>query len=324
MTVVVAVMVERDADGKETRVQVVTSAAMHVTQDWYVAVDGQTVGPMSTDSLLAALGNGEVSLSARICPVGGSEWIDIAAVPPFDERLGSQGRARWEETRPLLPPMSCGLSNDAPESLPAFPPEKDPWQTGVSLLSPTASSSRDSLRGQASPTLGFEGPTPASSQDSVLVAPRSSAPLEGMPVDLHQEESAPPEPVGVDWQQPLESFGRVNGSVQLPDQERLAASLELAPEVVLIQKDVMWNLALCLAFGSDFLAEAAGRAFFRAFSQHPHTDRLVWMPRVLLARGFLPSGIPPEAGRRGLSVLQTCCPPQLLGEFAKVIRASSA
>ena len=42
---------------------------MQATQ-WYVAVDDRTVGPVTTDLLLAGLEHGRVPRTARVCPVG--------------------------------------------------------------------------------------------------------------------------------------------------------------------------------------------------------------------------------------------------------------
>ena len=73
----------------------------------------------------------------------------------------------------------------------------------------------------------------------------------------------------------------------------------------------MWNLALCLAFGTDAVANAAAAVFFDVVTAHDLQDRVEWMSRTLLSRGFMPSGIPHEAGYRGLAHLQNVCPPGL-------------
>jgi hypothetical protein len=220
---------------------------MQATQ-WYVAVEDRTVGPVTTDLLLAGLAHGRVPSSARICPVGGDQWLDLAHVPPFDETVGHQ---------------ASGM--------------------------------------------------------------RARMPSEGLQIEVDLDEMFGPEqPPSFDWQEPFVEFSHMNGSVALPDEKLLTDSLGAAHDTVLIQKDAMWNLALCIAFGSDQVAEVAGRTFFRVYGLHSNTDRLEWMVRVLLGRGFLPSGIPAEAGRRGLSVLQTCCPSHLLGPFARAMRGPAA
>ena len=220
---------------------------MQATQ-WYVAVDDRTVGPVTTDLLLAGISHGRVPSSARICPVGGDQWLDLANVPPFNETV-------------------------------------DQRASGM----------------------------------------RARMPSEGLQIDIDLDEMFGPEhPPSFDWQQPIVEFGHMNGSVALPDEKLLTDSLGAAHDTILIQKDAMWNLALCIAFGPLHLAEEAARAFFRVYDLHRNTDRLEWMVRVLLGRGFLPSGIPAEAGRRGLAVLQASCPTQLLGPFARAMRGPAA
>jgi hypothetical protein len=220
---------------------------MRATQ-WYVAVEDRTVGPVTTELLLAGLTHGRVPTSARVCPVGGDQWLDVAHVPPFNETVN---------------------------------------------------------------------------QD--LSGPRAKMPSEGLHIDVDLDDMfGPARPPSFDWQHPIVHFGRINGHVALPEPQILVDSLATVHDTVLIQKDSMWNLALCLAFGPDQVAEEAARAFFRVYNQHRGTDRLEWMVRVLLGRGFLPSGIPAEAGRRGLSVLQACCPPQMLGQFARAMRGPVA
>ena len=220
---------------------------MQATQ-WYVAVEDRTVGPVTTDLLLAGITHGRVPASARVCPVGGDQWLDLATVPPFDETLGQQ-------------------------------------QSGM----------------------------------------RARMPSEGLQIDVDLDEMFGPEPPkSFDWQVPIVEFGHMNGSVALPDEKLLTESLADTHHTILIQKDAMWNLALCVAFGPLRLAQEAARAFFHVYTLHSHTDRLEWMVRVLLGRGFLPSGIPAEAGRRGLAVLQASCPTQLLGPFARAMRGPAA
>jgi hypothetical protein len=221
---------------------------MMQSTEWYVALDGRTVGPVTTELIMAGIERGRVPAHARVRPAGGVEWVDLAEVPFFGQKVTETGTA----ARTHLPSVN---------------------------------------------------------------------------IDISLEEFDPPAPTaaaGFDWHEPIAPFGYLNGGVKLPDQHELLTSLAAVHDTILIQKDAMWNLALCLAFGSDELAEAAGHAFFRVYGQHSATDRLQWMPRVLLGRGFLPSGIPVEAGRRGLCVLESCCPAELLGKFARAIRGPAA
>ena len=81
----------------------------------------------------------------------------------------------------------------------------------------------------------------------------------------------------------------------------------------------MWNTALCVAFGSDQLAHAAAHAFFNAVATYGAANCLGWMPRTLLSKGFMPSGIPQQAGVRGLRVLRDRCPEELRVTFEREV-----
>src|SRR5690606_28145228 len=48
----------------------------------------------------------------------------------------------------------------------------------------------------------------------------------------------------------------------LPDESVLLGTLEQAPPEILIQQQAMWNLALCVALGSERLASAATHFLF--------------------------------------------------------------
>ena len=72
------------------------------------------------------------------------------------------------------------------------------------------------------------------------------------------------------------------------------------------------NLALCLAFGSNAVASVAADVFFDVVMAHQLHDRIEWMARTLLSRGFMPSGIPHPAGNMGIGRLRQACPPELL------------
>jgi hypothetical protein len=129
-------------------------------------------------------------------------------------------------------------------------------------------------------------------------------------------------PADFDWTAPMAPFfERLTYDLELPDEDFLAQSLATTSDTVLVQKDAMWNLALCLAFGSEKLADAAARAFFRVCGRHLDTDGLEWMLRVLLSRASLPYGIPLKAGHRGINVLGTCCPHELLDRLSSIILA---
>ncbi|MBN1608319.1 MAG: DUF4339 domain-containing protein [Polyangiaceae bacterium] len=122
-----------------------------------------------------------------------------------------------------------------------------------------------------------------------------------------------------DWSRQFCSYFQMGESFELPDQRVLLRSLQLTSLDVLVQPEAMWNLAVCLALGSDALATAAADAFFHIMSVYPNRDRLEWMARVLLSRGFLPSGIPLPAGERAVRLLQACCPPELRSPLSEAL-----
>jgi len=49
----------------------------------------------------------------------------------------------------------------------------------------------------------------------------------------------------------------------------------------------------------DAVANAAAAVFFDVVTAHDLQDRVEWMSRTLLSRGFMPSGIPHEADIAG-------------------------
>lgn len=122
-----------------------------------------------------------------------------------------------------------------------------------------------------------------------------------------------------DWSQQFCGYFEVGESFELPDQTVLVRSLAVASLDVLVQPEAMWNLAVCLALGSDTLARAAAEAFFRIMMAYPDRDRLDWMARVLLSRGFLPSGIPLAAGERAVRLLEAHCPAEFRLPLSEVL-----
>ena len=120
----------------------------------------------------------------------------------------------------------------------------------------------------------------------------------------------------IDWREPFESFFLVGDEVELPEEQTLLDSLEAASRDTFRDESALWNLALCLAYGSDQVGAAAARAFFDAVEDQRATERLDWMSRTLLGNGFVSSGIPEEAGRRAVRRLRSSCPPALSARLA--------
>ena len=121
----------------------------------------------------------------------------------------------------------------------------------------------------------------------------------------------PDEPAPIDWTDPFASFFLVGEDVVLPDEQALLGSLAAASRETFRHEESLWNLALCLAYGSDELGAAAARAFFEAVADQGDAERMEWMRRTLEGSGFVPSGLPEEAGRRAFERLRSTCPPAL-------------
>jgi len=356
---------------------------------WYVAVSGRTVGPVSTELLCRGLQNGKVPRDALVCVVGDAEWQAVSAVPPFSHEIFGAPRPvpsappppvdPFASARAVAPRRGNGLGSDRPDE-----PEPDP-QAGpgfsrppvsgvVSSLPPSPSRANLVMATRARPALDEGGgappdatqprPGPSAPPTSAvrgptplppLPAPTSAAPggpataplpfgadaaagegaTEGYSPDTEAGRAAFESVADVDvlldsfddetrpryfnWQQRIVDYFHDIGSLHLPDEGLLVGSLPGTPSRVLLQEDAMWNLALCVAFGSDRLADAAAEAFFRAQREQPEVAGIDWITRTLLSRGFLPSGIPPEAGERAVSVLRRHCPLDLRAELERVL-----
>jgi hypothetical protein len=137
--------------------------------------------------------------------------------------------------------------------------------------------------------------------------------------DLDVDWDDPPVTTGapaIDWTDPFESYFLCGDEVDLPEERVLLESLSVVSPETFRHEGALWNLALCLAYGSDQVAAAAARAFFDAVAEQDARDRVEWMNRTLLSRGFVPSGIPVEAGRRGVERLRSSCPPALTARLS--------
>jgi hypothetical protein len=149
-----------------------------------------------------------------------------------------------------------------------------------------------------------------------VLPPRTKADSDvDIPVDVDldwdDESDAGAHPETVDWSEPFVDQLEVANGVKLPPEPVLLRSLENTPRESLIPQDAMWNITVCVAFGSDQLARTAAKALFEAVQITGAVPRLEWIARVLLSKGFMPSGIPSEAGLRGVRVLRETCPTDL-------------
>ena len=97
----------------------------------------------------------------------------------------------------------------------------------------------------------------------------------------------------------------------MPDETLLIGSLPTTPASVLAQEEAMWNVALCVSFGSRALADAVATRFFDVVLELGGSSKVEWMVLTLLSRGFMPSGIPKDAGQNGFAALLRQCPDEL-------------
>jgi hypothetical protein len=119
----------------------------------------------------------------------------------------------------------------------------------------------------------------------------------------------------LDWTVRFQSYFLVGTDVELPDEDLLLTSLAEAPRSTFAHDEALWNLALCLAYGSDRVAASGARIFFEALAPADASERIEWVCRTLLSSGFMPSGIPRSEGLRGVEMLRMACPP----EFCRVL-----
>src|SRR5262249_38709778 len=125
---------------------------------------------------------------------------------------------------------------------------------------------------------GFRFPAPAALPrfDDVEALPAPRPAMAALPeIDVALDDSP-----GIDWSDPSESYVPLGNEVALPDAQALLESLSVASRETFHHEDAMWNLALCLAYGSDELGAAAARAFFDAVAHQGGGERLDWMSRT--------------------------------------------
>lgn len=335
---------------------------------WYVAVGGRTVGPVTTELLRRGLQNGKVPTSALVCPLGEAEWRAVMGVAPFSHEIFGAPAPQpatppppvdpFASARAVAPRRSNGGSSPlsspsgltlpegaelrsaplpafdltAPETtseaevasttsttdvdaaaLPAFGEDEDE----AAIATPVADDAAIAMPPPA-PPLPFpstDAPAPAGEVPTDPMTP--TAPENATEADLPDVDVVfdtfddETRPRFFDWRQRIVDYFHDVSTLNLPDEALLIGSLPVTSATVLMQEDAMWNLALCLAFGSDALADAVAVAFFAAHQERPEVDGIAWITRTLLSRGFMPSGIPAEAGERGLAALRKRCPSDL-------------
>ncbi len=265
---------------------------------WYVAVDGKAVGPVSTELLIRGLEQGKVPVDALVCAAGEVEWQDVTRVPPFSYEL-------FGADRPALG-FDAAVRQDPFAAARAVAPEIAQSSMGAAY---------DDRADEATPPAGtrappalFEAP-PKPPPEVPVSEPRERE--SGFDVDVvfdtFDDET---KPRYYNWAQPIAPYFQPLESVELPNESLLIGSLPTTPASMLVQEEAMWNVALCLSFGSKAVAEAVAKRFFEVVSEIGSPAKVEWMVLTLLSRGFMPSGIPKDAGQNGFATLLRVCPDQ--------------
>ena len=316
---------------------------------WYLAVGDRSIGPLTTDLVVRGIESGKVPLTAWICPVGASSWSSLSSLAEFqdlvDRLLASDVPANEQ-------PSASGLAKPEEEVA-----EEDPTGQHAVLpyerTEPDASSSADVLTSVG--TLGvpardaFPSFTEQSGQreippaiqalpieDQTWSAPgdgQSSTPAFSALADHHKlgtdDTRAAHDDLGIDitfdeddanaidWKERFQSYFLVGTDVELPEEERLLKSLLETPRSVFLHDEALWNLSLCLAFGTEAVANTSAKTFFEAVDGDHVLERIEWICRTLLSKGFMPSGIPRSEGMRGVEMLKNVCPSHLAHVLAR-------
>ncbi len=291
---------------------------MSSANPWYVAVDDTTVGPALTELVIRGIEHRKIPPEALVCPVGTGSWRPLASVQEFHAAVvrsypppppGSEEARSW---------LQHGFHFPQPGALPQFDlaaadAGDDDWDSDTApTTSPRESAPNVDVEVEPETETPAAVAVAAGAWDAVSNADADADLSAEIDAEFSAEVAAEIDAWGapaVDWSERFQSYFLVGDDVELPEEEALLHSLSVVPRETFRHEEALWNLALCLAFGSDAVGEAAARTFFAAVAEHGSVDRLEWMSRTLMGNGFVPSGIPPEAGRRGCERLRSSCPP---------------
>ncbi|HEY5960662.1 MAG TPA: hypothetical protein VIV60_29110 [Polyangiaceae bacterium] len=238
------------------------------------------------------------------------EVSEQAALPSFADELGDDEAPDEVADGELITSASLPLAMEeepaAREELPSVDEQSGPREVPHDLRptsesdSATNSSDFDAYAADAS---GFDayGAAAAESIEHEL--------NDELGIDITFEED---DPNSIDWNERFQSYFLVGTDVELPEETKLLQSLHETPRATFLHDEALWNLSLCLAFGSDEVAAKSARTFFEAIASDQASERIEWICRTLLSKGFMPSGIPRVEGKRGIEFLRTTCPIDLL------------
>ena len=64
---------------------------MYGSQQWYMAIGGHQVGPVTQDEIIANLRNGSIDTETLVFTAGMANWQKIRDVPVFAPFIGGSG-----------------------------------------------------------------------------------------------------------------------------------------------------------------------------------------------------------------------------------------
>jgi hypothetical protein len=297
---------------------------MNESNPWYVAVGDSSVGPASTELVVRGIEHGKIPPDALVCEVGGSTWSSLATVEAF--------HAAVVRSYPPPPPDSeeayfwsrQGFQFPLLGALPQFAEALDAEEVEAEAVEAEALDAEEveaeAVEAEALDAEALDVPEKVESEPPFHGSDYTRDVDHDVDVDVDWGDAGDPGDAragsAIDWSDPFESYFLVSDDVELPDEQAILESLSVVPRETFRHDGALWNLALCLAYGSDQVGAAAARAFFDTITEHGNVERLEWMSRTLLGNGFVPSGIPAEAGQLAFTRLRSLCPSSLQGTAA--------
>jgi hypothetical protein len=310
-------------------------------KQWYLAVGERSLGPISTDLVARGIRSGKVPVTAWVCQVGAETWSALSSFSEFHEVVEAvsgpsgvigvvapvQGAHAVEAEdgagqRELLPyeqqanqidpQQNASLASVAEDKPLAHSSETEAQESGHNVFSSVFGDS-DQERASANSYSDISGQReidPAIRKEAAAAIAEPSG-VDDLGIDITFDE----EHGSIDWNERFQSYFLVGSDVQLPEEEKLLRSLHETPKSTFVHDEALWNLALCLAFGSEAVADASAFKFYESLDVDIEakraSERVEWICRTLLSKGFMPSGIPRMEGNRGVDVLRRACPDRL-------------
>jgi hypothetical protein len=301
-------------------------------RSWWIAVSGKTVGPVPTDTILRGIETGRIPREAFVCEVGASEWSLLTVV---DEFVSALSRCPAAPTNDYVSSTQAGCSSGEVAVADNQQPSEElstgddthaaPYGQGdagecsaarVRQLWPDSHNSRSAAKDTAADEVSYAGPIGQAALSDSHPATDDS---DEFGIDIVFEETSSESRSDIDWSRRFHSYFLVGQNVELPAEHELLSSLDTTPVEAFRCDEGLWNLSLCLAFGSDRVSQAAAEAFFARVVPVAGSERLAWICRTLQSTGFMPSGIPRLAGNRGVEQLRRCCPTDLVATMEREV-----